>query len=208
MQRIFKDLIDKVIAPIKAIREANAWRKRGYLDFAPQFIKQRVFLKYGLATAPWVETGTYLGTTTRFLERHFPKVITIEPSETLANRAKHIFRNSRVEVLNDVSESAFPKLLPQLSGGINFWLDGHYSAGVTFKGEKDCPVIDELASIGNNLSRFEKVNILIDDVRCFLGDDPMYSDYPSLEYLVEWARNNGFKWRIEQDIFIMRNYTW
>ena len=75
--------------------------------------------------------------------------------------------------------------------------------GVTFQGEKDFPVEDELAAIKSNLPNFTKVVILIDDVRCFLSASEY--DYPSLDDLVDWAREQKFSWRIEHDIFIMRN---
>ena len=114
--------------------------------------------------------------------------------------------NQNVELFNGVSEDIMPSLLLRLKGDINFWLDGHYSAGVTFKGNKDCPVEEELIAIKNNLLNFTKVSILIDDVRCFLPTNTTYSDYPSIDFLVDWARVNDFNWRVEQDVFVMRNF--
>ena len=180
------------------------WRKRGYLNEAPQFVKKKVFLNYGIPDAPWVETGTFRGKTTLFLVKHSPKVYTIEPSKKLYDDAVKMLADRNVELFNDVSENVFPKLMPTLSGDLNFWLDGHYSAGRTFKGDTDCPVEDELRAIEDNLPNFGKMTILIDDVRCFLQVDPNFSDYPSIDYLVDWARKHGFSWNIEQDIFIMR----
>jgi hypothetical protein len=42
-----------------------------------------------------------------------------------------------------------------------FWLDRHYSGGFTAKGEKDCPIIEELDAISNGSHL--KHSILIDD---------------------------------------------
>lgn len=187
-------------------RNLREWKKKGYLDSAPQFVKQNVFLKHGIHGAPWIETGTYLGTTTTFLLENYGKVYSIEPSEELYNRAEEIFHNKNVEMFNGVSETILPTLLPKLRGSINFWLDGHYSAGITYQGSKDCPVSEELEAIANNLSNFEKIAILIDDVKCFLPKNTFYSDYPSLDFLVDWARHNGFVWSIEHDIFVMHNF--
>ena len=114
-----------------------------------------------------------------------------------------IDKKKKIKLYNGFSEIIFPKLLPTLNGACNFFLDGHYSGGDTVKGEKECPIIEELTSIKNNLSNFNNVTILIDDVRCFL---PNYcaKDYPDINYLVNWSVSNNFDWRIEHDIFVMQ----
>jgi len=195
------------IAFLRRQKALHAWKKRGWSDNAPQFVKEAILRKYAIDGAPWIETGTYMGTTTRFLSTMAPKVYTIEPGEKLFRRAARRFKGSNVDVIQGVSEHVFPDLLPRLSGNICFWLDGHYSAGKTFRGDKDCPVEDELSAIDDSLSRFGHLSILIDDVRCFLPTAEDYGDYPSIDYLVDWARSRGFDWRIEQDIFIIRNWS-
>lgn len=186
------------------VRSLFFWRRRGYLAPAPQFIKQNVFLKYHARSATWVETGTYLGTTTRFLKQLGGHVYSIEPSTDLYFAAKRRFDSSNVTIINDVSERALGTLLPKIRGDINFWLDGHYSAGITFKGASDCPVLQELEHIAHNMDNFENVVIFVDDVRCFYADkDPAYASYPNLNELVDWCKSHNFKWTIEQDIFVM-----
>jgi hypothetical protein len=208
MKTAIEEILPKrLVGYINEIKGVSKWRKRGYLNEAPQFVKEQLFLKYGVPNAPWVETGTFRGKTTLFLAKHSTKVYTIEPAKELYDNAVKMLAGRNVELFNDVSEAVFPNLMPTLSGDLNFWLDGHYSAGRTFKGDTDCPVEDELRAIENNVSNFGKVSILIDDVRCFLQVDPGYSDYPSIDYLVDWARKQGFSWSIEHDIFIMRNYS-
>lgn len=206
-QALKKVLPESVIFKVRRVKELKAWISRGFLENAPQFVKQNIFLKYGIPAAPWVETGTFLGQTTAFLLKHFGKVYTVEPGKDLYNRAVRIFAGQNVELFNGLSETIFPILIPTLKGDMNFWLDGHYSADITFRGPKDCPIEDELQAIKNNLGNFGKLSILIDDVRCFLPFNEDYPDYPSVDYLVDWARANGFNWRIEQDIFIMRNFA-
>jgi hypothetical protein len=114
-----------------------------------------------------------------------------------------IDKTKKIKLYNGFSENIFPRLLPNLNGDCNFFLDGHYSGGDTVKGEKECPIIEELTSIKNNLLNFNNVTILIDDVRCFL---PKYrsKDYPDINYLVNWSVSNNFEWRIEHDIFVMQ----
>ena len=205
MKKVLKKLLPlATVEFIQTYAIMRQWKKRDYLENSPQIVTQKVFHKYGIKDAPWVETGTYLGLTTNFLSGLFPHAYTVEPEPKLYAAACKRFKGKNVTLFNDVSENIFPSLLPKLSGNVNFWLDGHYSAGITFKGEKDCPVEDELNAIEKNLDNFDKIIILIDDVRCFLPNNSSYTDYPSIDYLVDWARRMNFHWRIEHDIFIMQ----
>jgi hypothetical protein len=107
-----------------------------------------------------------------------------------------------VTIIHGTSEDVFPNLLPRLSGSINFWLDGHFSSGDTFKGENETPIKFELQAIENNLDSFQNIAVFIDDIRCFGNVIPEYSTYPSLDFLVSWANRNSFNWTIQNDIFI------
>jgi hypothetical protein len=95
-------------------------------------------------------------------------------------------------------------LLAAINGDVNFWLDGHYSAGPTFKGRSDTPIIEELSCISANLGRLGRACVLIDDLRCFDPTLLEFSSYPSIDYLVNWARENNLKWHVEHDIFVAR----
>ena len=201
---IKKFSLKKIIRFVQYYKIVKKWGKTNFFDNAPQLIKTLVLEKYGVANAPWVETGTYLGKTTNFLRSRYPHVYSIEPEISLYNSAKKRFNGYNVTLYNDVSENVLPKLLRNMSGNINFWLDGHYSEGITFKGEKNCPIEDELNAIEINLINFNKITILIDDVRCFLSENSKYSDYPSIDYLVDWARRLKMSWRIEHGIFIIK----
>jgi hypothetical protein len=106
--------------------------------------------------------------------------------------------------LNATSEEVFPQLLPQLSGNVCFWLDGHFSGGPTFKGPNDTPIHAELGAVGENLHRWNATVVLIDDLRLFTGDVRDYGSYPPLGELVAWAARQGFTWHIEHDIFVAR----
>ena len=201
---IMKNVFVKIREAIQKNRGMSKWKQRDYSGNTPQFIKEIIFVKYAIDGANWVETGTYKGTTTNFLSIRFPHVYTIEPEQNLYNAACKRLDGRNVTLFNDVSEKIFPILLPKLNGDINFWLDGHYSAGKTFKGQKDCPIEDELNAIEENLENFAKISILIDDVRLFLPKSSNYSDYPSIDYLVDWARRLNMRWRLEHDIFIIQ----
>lgn len=185
-------------------REFVSWHRRNYHAPSPQIVKRGIKKKYGIADVQWVETGTYRGSTTFWLADNYPHVYSIEPSVKHFLAASKIAKGRNVTLFNDVSENVLPSLLPTLTGSVNFWLDGHYSAGDTFLGKNICPIVEELSAIENQLHRFNNVVILIDDVRCFLPDHPDSSGYPSVDHLVDWARARGMQWRVEHDIFIMK----
>lgn len=186
-------------------RECAEWRKRKYAAPSPHFIKQSRLLRNGFPHATWVETGTFLGHTTSLLAKHAAQVYSIEPEPTLFANAKARFASTgNVEILNGTSEEVFPELLPKVTGDVNFWLDGHYSGGITFQGASDTPIIEELRVISENLGHFRNVCVLVDDIRCFNPHLPEYATYPSLDVLVNWARAHDMRWHIEHDIFIAR----
>ena len=172
-----------------------------YRENVPQFLKEKVLAKYALTNSDWVETGTYKGKTTYFLSKKFPHVYSIEPNVELYKKAYNRFKGKNVTLFNDVSENILPELLSKLRGNLNFWLDGHYSQGITFRGKKDCPIINELNAIEKNFDNFKKLSIFIDDIRLFLSST---KDYPSINYLVDWTRRLDMKWRIVTDIFIIQ----
>jgi len=169
--------------------------------------KQKVLLGNGLLDATWVESGTFMGDTTSVLSKVAKMVYSIEPEPTLFSRAQEKFRNAgNVKIIKGLSEDVFPKLLPTISGNICFWLDGHYSAGITFKGPRETPIVDELAAIGENIGQMSKIVVMVDDVRCFDPTNPEFSAYPSVDFLVDWAGKHGLTWHIEHDIFIAKNH--
>ncbi len=123
----------------------------------------------------------------------------------LADRARKRFAGqSAITVHKGTSEAVFPTLLPTLSGDVSFWLDGHYSAGLTYKGEQDTPIREELQEIAKNIGHFGRCRIMVDDIRCFDPTIEAFAGYPSLDWLVDWARQTGLSWHIENDMFVAR----
>ena len=182
------------------------WELRQFGAPSPGFIKQSNVMRNGLSDATWVETGTFLGDTTALMAATGNVVFSIEPEPNLYARAVQRFHELRnVTIINDLSEIAMPKILRSLHGNVNFWLDGHYSGGITHKGPQDTPLFDELKTISANLENLNKVVVMVDDVRCCDSRHVEYQNcYPSLDYLVDWARANHLSWHIEQDSFIAK----
>lgn len=178
------------------------WEKKGFSMPAPKRVKWSVLSRYGRATDTWIETGTYRGDTTAFLAREAAHVYSIEPEPTLAKAAIERFADDdRVTIAEGLAEDRLPEILAGVEGPVSFWLDGHFSGGVTHKGPADTPIREELAAIEEHLARLGQVTVLVDDLRCFDPTNPAFSTYPPRGWLVGWAERNKLNWAIEHDIF-------
>lgn len=178
------------------------WKADGYGVPAPPDVKQAVLLRYNIPASVWIETGTWHGDTTVFLAQFARHVWTIEPGPSLAQAASLRFADQpNVSVIEGLSETSLDGILAQVSGDVCFWLDGHYSAGDTYQGPVDTPIVAELDIITRHLDRLGHVAVLIDDVRCFDPNVPAYSHYPTRSSLVDWADSHQLTWTIEHDIF-------
>jgi len=77
-----------------------------------------------------------------------------------------------------------------------FWLDGHYSGGITALGAESTPILRELEAIAAH--PIPAHVILIDDARCFTGTD----GYPTIDDLGALARRlwPDCEFRVADDI--------
>lgn len=158
------------------------------------FIRQaQCMLRY----PTFVETGTFLGETSSFAASLFSSVHTIELSPGLAQRAADRFaRVPNVMVHQGDSGKVLRDLLPTIDAPCLFWLDGHFSGGITARGETDTPILTELEAIAEHAAYPDA--ILIDDVRVFGTDDA----YPTLEEVIARLRqiNPAFRIGVTADI--------
>ena len=117
------------------------------------------------------------------------------------------FKN--VEFLHGKSENV---LLSAIDSNLDFknicvYLDAHLcndhlrNTNTFGKEESATPVKLELNIIEKFLNKFDKVNILIDDIRLF---DKNFQNYPNKKFLVDWCVNNKLSCNIEHDIFICK----
>ena len=124
-----------------------------------------------------VETGTYQGDMVFAMQNQFQQIFSIELSHHFYQKAVERFKSfSNVKIIEGDSGQILKDLVPALTSPAMFWLDGHYSGGQTAKGEKECPIYEELKNILS--SPFDHV-IIIDDARLFKGEN----DYPTIEEL-------------------------
>lgn len=181
----------------------RAWMHSGFTSKAPSFVKRAVLSRYEIPGATWVETGTFLGATTQWFASRSPRVHTIEPESELYRIARKKFAHTNVRTYHGTSEEMLPVVLRRCDADVNFWLDGHYSGGLTYQADFDCPVETELNLIGESLARLGNVVIFVDDVRCFTNFERPSQSYPPLSNLIDWANNHGFDWIIESDILVL-----
>ncbi len=181
--------------------ETLIWVKRGYTVPVPSHIKMKTLLRHSIPNSDWIETGTYLAETTKYLASKYENncIYTIEPEKSIYDYVKSKYsRISNIKFLNGSSEEIFEETLENTRGSVNLWLDGHYSGDITFKGEQESPIISELNTLSAHAHRFTDLCIFIDDFRLF----GTASGYPAKNYLVEWSQINNFSWLIENDIFV------
>lgn len=177
------------------------WKNSGCPLPPPHIIKQNAIKayqeKYGYTTL--IETGTYLGNMVEAQKNRFKKIISIELGVDLYEKAKERFKNDKnVTLMQGDSGKVLPLISKDLNEPAIFWLDGHYSAGITAKGEKICPIFEELDAIFDS-KPFNHV-LLIDDARLFIDED----DYPTIEKLTEYVKSKNDKYKIEVKEDIIR----
>lgn len=127
-----------------------------------------------------IETGTYLGEMIEYQAKNFEKIFSIEIADIFyAFSVKRLRKYENISIIRGDSSTVLGKVCEKISEDdrILFWLDGHYSGGQTGKGEKECPIYEELSNIFK--TREDQDVILIDDARCFNGE----RDYPTMSEL-------------------------
>jgi hypothetical protein len=157
-----------------------AWQQDGKPVPPPDLVKRVTLADFGAAfhLDTFIETGTLFGSSLYALKRRFKTLYSIELSTELAEKARHRFRSSpHIHILQGDSGAVLPELLEKITTPCLFWLDGHYSGGITARSDLDTPILKELQTILDHPCK-EHV-ILIDDARMFDGTH----DYPTIETL-------------------------
>jgi hypothetical protein len=180
----------------------DKWLNEGKPVPPPREIKVKTIKEFNkkYPSKIFIETGTFLGDTTFDLRKSFKFLYTIELSNELYLNATAKFKQyDNIEVLNGDSGIVLNNLLKKIkSVRILFWLDGHYSEGITAKSDLVTPIMNELKSIREHeISTGCNHVILIDDAHLFNGID----DYPELNSFVGYCQTN-FK---ERNIEIVNN---
>lgn len=169
----------------RAIRELAAWRRTGRPPPPPNSYKHWTVLTYGRRyhLGRFIETGTYRGDMVGAVLGQFEQIISIELGHGLFEAARARFVGCpNVTLLEGDSTDRLPEVLAKLGAPALFWLDAHYSWGVTACGRKHTPILDEVSLILAHPVRNHV--ILVDDVRLF-GHE---AGYPTLEQVKALVR--------------------
>jgi hypothetical protein len=203
---MFTSFINDVKTSRKFAKRAaiiKKWEKRGKPVPTPHEVKQDAIKYYrslsGYTTL--IETGTFRGEMVEAQRKNFDKIYSIELAPKLWEVAVKLFQPyAHIAILQGDSGKVLNDVASQLSAPGIFWLDGHYSAGETAKGDKECPIYEEIDAIFKH-SNLNHV-LLVDDARLFIG----VNDYPAIEDLTNYIKSKNASYQVEVKDDIIR-YT-
>lgn len=150
---------------------------------------QRVRNAFGIEI--FIESGAFQGHTAAAAGVIFPRVHTIEVYPPFYERAVQRFHGvEHVHVHFGDSGVVLRAILGECTEPVFYYLDGHFDGGVSGKGERNTPILQELEAI-SKWGHPESV-ILIDDICDFQKScyperiiNTCFEGYPTLEELVE-----------------------
>jgi hypothetical protein len=179
--------------------EMRAWIAMGRPPRPPQVVKSQVVRDNArkFSTAIMIETGTYRGDMVEACRKSFRHIYSIELSEELYESARQRFSSlDRVTILQGDSAQVLPGLLARIGEPCLFWLDAHYSGGVTAQGRVLTPIFDELERILAHPVPGHV--ILIDDACDFVGTE----GYPTIAELRVFVHTHrpGWVFEVRDDI--------
>ena len=177
-----KTSIYSFLREYREIRDYWRWLKNGMLAPPPHGIKQGVVKEYAkkYQCQVFFETGTYLGDMIQAVKDDFRHIYSVELNAGLYQQAQLRFKKDHhITLLQGDSGKILYETLKQIQEPCLFWLDAHYSGGITAKGNKLSPIVEEINEI---LKHFIKNHVvLIDDAREFTGT----GGYPEIGEFME-----------------------
>jgi hypothetical protein len=193
-------LVGHNLVPVAFLRSAlkrdlEKW-ERNHDGPYPHLLKQRTVQRYAATSGArvFVETGTWYGMMLEACLGYFDWLVSIEVEPHFFRRAQTSFkRHLSVTLLHGDSATLLPRLLATIQCPCLFWLDAHYSGGLTGKAELETPIRSELEAILNHSHRH---TILIDDANSFDGTH----DYPEITWIEKAAIKKGYSVSLSDNI--------
>ncbi|MCG8441985.1 MAG: hypothetical protein MI723_09260 [Caulobacterales bacterium] len=115
----------------------------------------------------FVETGTWKGDgVRRALKAGFERVISLEVHDPTFEAARAQFAGEpRVELVRGDSQHILADIVAPIAAPVTFWLDAHVMGEA--RGEKSCPLYDELDGLAAARGGRRADVVLVDDRRLF-----------------------------------------
>jgi hypothetical protein len=179
---------------LKALVETNEYFHSDSHDKIKELAK-----KYNISI--FIETGTFIGNALIGLKDSFKQLFSIELDYGIYKLAKkRLSSYEHVHIFHGDSSKLLPEILKNLKEPALFWLDAHYSSGVTARGELQTPVMQELSIIFSH--HIKNHCILVDDVKDFNG----LNDYPEIGALINYVDINSegsYRARVDSGVFLI-----
>jgi hypothetical protein len=178
------------------------WERNGKPMPVPHIIKQLAIQHYlkQQKVNIFIETGTFAGDMVFAVRKLFNSIISIELDEKLHARATERFKkHPNITIYKGDSAQVLPEIVKNITEPCFFWLDGHFSGGITAKSDKETPIMEEIKQIHLHYQKYKVDHIiLIDDARCFNGT----GDYPKLIDFEKYVKQLfiGYDFSVEDDI--------
>jgi hypothetical protein len=186
---------------MRARGEVARWEAIGRPVPPPHAVKIATVRAYAqrFATPVLVETGTFMGDMVAAVQDDFREIFSMEIDPRLCEQAGARFAWDRhIHILGGDSAKTLNGVVCQLHAACLFWLDAHYSGGVTGRSTTDTPIMTELEHI-LAAPGIEPV-ILIDDARLFVGQ----ADYPTVAEVRSLVARLRPDWTVEVENDIIR----
>jgi hypothetical protein len=167
--------------------------------------KRDLLSTYGAKYDIFIETGTYFGLTAGHLASAYKEIHTIEIDRALYENARQRLQGfGNVHCYHGDSAAMLREILANVDRPAVFWLDAHYTGGITARSDSDTPVLQELAVVFSH--PVDTHLILIDDARWFVGRN----GYPGVRKLHALVRaSSPYDMCIHDDIIrIFRDDEW
>lgn len=190
IRRTFTNLpkfIKKAIYTTVHTYRISLWKLKGSPVPPPHAIKQNTIKEYNKNNKYkyFIETGTFLGDMLEALQYNYNTLYSCELVPFIYDLAVKRFEKAKnIKLFLGDSTYALPQMIKEVNAPAIFWLDGHYSGGDTGWSDVNagCPIYDEIDAIF--ASPYEHT-VIIDDARCFNGDEV---GYPVLEDFIKTVK--------------------
>ena len=177
--------------------EIRKWEKKGKFPPPPHGVKVRTVKQYAkvFSIGTLIETGTLFGEMVWETRKTFSRIFSIELDDKLYMKAKERFsKYKHISIIHGDSSEVLPSLLNNISERALFWLDAHYSGGITAKGKLETPIVQEIDHILGHPNSDHI--ILIDDAHEFIGKN----DYPTIDEMKSMFNYSKLYFEVKDNI--------